>query len=50
MIRSLGTVKTLVVIDAEPELMVPVPKVSDPLVNMTVPVAPVGTDAVIVTV
>ena len=47
MIRSLGTVITLVVIDTEPELTVPVPRVSGPLVNVTMPVAPVGTDAVI---
>jgi hypothetical protein len=39
----------VVVIDTVPELMVPEPSVRVPLVNVIVPVGPVGTVAVIVT-
>ena len=46
---SLGGVNTLVETDTEPEVIVPEPSVSEPLVNVTVPVTPAGTDAVIVT-
>ena len=50
MIRSLGAVSTLVVMDTEPALTVPEPSESEPLVKAIVPVAPVGTDASIVIV
>lgn len=48
--RSLGGVSAVVVTDADPEVTVPVPRASEPLVKMIVPVAPAGTEAVIVTV
>jgi hypothetical protein len=48
-IRSLGAVNALVVTDTDPEVMVPEPRESDPLLNAIVPVTPEGTDAVIVT-
>lgn len=46
---SLGGVNKVVVTDAAPEAMVPEPRASVPLVKVTVPVTPAGTDAVIVT-
>ena len=46
---SLGGVNRVVVTDAAPEAMVPEPSASVPLVKVTVPVTPAGTDAVIVT-
>ena len=46
---SLGAGNAEVVIDAVPELMVPEPSVTVPLVKVIVPVTPVGTVAVIVT-
>lgn len=50
MIRSLGGVNRLVVTDIEPEEIVTGPSEIVPLVRVIVPVAPAGTDAVIVTV
>jgi hypothetical protein len=47
--RSLGGANTVVVMETVPEEIVPVPSVSEPLVNVTVPVTPDGTEAVIVT-
>ena len=49
MIRSLGGVNAVVVIDTVPPLMVPEPSVTVPLVKVIVPVTPDGTVAVIVT-
>ncbi len=46
---SLGGVRTLVVMDTVPLTMVPEPRVTVPLVKVTVPVTPEGTVAVIVT-
>ena len=46
---SLGGVRTLVVMDTVPLTMVPEPREVAPLVKITVPVTPEGTDAVIVT-
>jgi hypothetical protein len=46
---SLGAVNEVVVTDTVPEEMIPEPSGSPPLVKVIVPVAPVGTEAVIVT-
>jgi hypothetical protein len=46
---SLGGVNRVVVMDTEPEAIVPEPRESVPLVKVIVPVTPEGTDAVIVT-
>jgi hypothetical protein len=46
---SLGGVSADVVMDTVPEAIVPEPRLSAPLVNVIVPVTPLGTDAVIVT-
>jgi hypothetical protein len=46
---SLGGARTVVVMDTEPLTMVPEPREVVPLVKLTVPVTPEGTDAVIVT-
>ena len=46
---ALGAVNNVVVTDTEPEAMIPEPKGIAPLVKLIVPVAPVGTVAVIVT-
>ncbi len=47
---SLGGASAVVVTDTEPEVIVPEPRVSPPLVKVMVPVTPAGTDPVIVTV
>ena len=46
---SLGGARAVVVTDTAPETIVPDPSESEPLVNVTVPVTPEGTEAVIVT-
>jgi hypothetical protein len=46
---SLGGVNKVVLMDTEPEAIVPEPRESEPLVKAIVPVTPEGTDAVIVT-
>jgi hypothetical protein len=47
---SLGGTKAVVVTDTAPELTVPEPRLSEPLLKEIVPVTPLGTVAVIVTV
>jgi hypothetical protein len=46
---SLGGTKTVVVIETVPELTVPDPRLIEPLLKKIVPVAPLGTFAVMVT-
>jgi hypothetical protein len=46
---SLGGVNKVVLTDTTPEAIVPEPRASEPLVKVIVPVAPEGTDAVMVT-
>ena len=46
---SLGAVNKVVVTDTVPEAMIPEPRGSVPLVKVIVPLAPLGTEAVIVT-
>jgi hypothetical protein len=47
---SLGGVSAVVVTETVPEVIVPDPRASPPLVKVIVPVTPAGTEAVIVTV
>ena len=46
---SLGAVNKVVVTDTVPEAIIPEPSGNPPLVKLIVPVAPAGTEAVIVT-
>ena len=46
---ALGAVNKVVVTDTVPEAIIPEPRGNPPLVKLIVPVAPVGTEAVIVT-
>src|SRR5271154_6287225 len=47
---SLGGANAVVVTETVPEVIVPEPRASPPLVKVIVPVTPAGTDAVMVTV